>query len=304
MKGTKVQRQGFRREKIKALRAKVDSILSNGSQSSKSLNIGFISVDSGFGVPGLKALLNTKHKIKFIVTDEEEVELIQFAMKHNIKVYDYGELSYTQIAKIFRQEKIDLGICLIWYLEKIPQVLLKAPKINFLNVHPSLLPRLHGANPITGAYLFNEKQTGVTVHVMSEKIDEGMIALQSDQVKVPKKGTGVELIETLIPVAAETLTQAVEKVADGTVVYRRQKGKRVSQCAMKDLRPFQVIDWRSRSENIRRRIDAFNLGFDMYYAQTYVGKNEFWVLKTEVIKNSKKYKNKNHVQSGQNIAYY
>lgn len=44
----------------------------------------------------------------------------------------------------------------------------------FINIHPSFLPDLRGADPVPGAILFG-KHTGATCHVMNDKIDDGDI---------------------------------------------------------------------------------------------------------------------------------
>ena len=48
----------------------------------------------------------------------------------------------------------------------------------FINIHPSLLPDLRGADPVPGAILYG-KDSGATCHVMNDRIDEGDIISQS-----------------------------------------------------------------------------------------------------------------------------
>jgi methionyl-tRNA formyltransferase len=47
-----------------------------------------------------------------------------------------------------------------------------------LNVHGALLPQYRGANPTQWALLNDERQTGVTIHVMSEEFDAGDIVAE------------------------------------------------------------------------------------------------------------------------------
>ncbi len=61
------------------------------------------------------------------------------------------------------------------YGKIIPQAVLDVPAKGCLNVHPSLLPRHRGATPIEAAVLADEKDTGVTVIQMDEKMDHGPI---------------------------------------------------------------------------------------------------------------------------------
>ena len=48
----------------------------------------------------------------------------------------------------------------------------------FVNLHPSLLPRLRGTHPINGVLLTGERQAGATLHHMAERVDAGNIIYQ------------------------------------------------------------------------------------------------------------------------------
>ncbi len=56
--------------------------------------------------------------------------------------------------------------------------LLNIPRICCLNFHPAKLPSYRGVMPIFWAMFHNEKEIGLTVHSMTEKIDEGHIVAQ------------------------------------------------------------------------------------------------------------------------------
>ena len=64
------------------------------------------------------------------------------------------------------------------YGNLLPKQLLGIPRRGFLNVHPSLLPRLRGASPIRSAILNDERTTGVSIMVVTEGMDEGPIVAQ------------------------------------------------------------------------------------------------------------------------------
>jgi methionyl-tRNA formyltransferase len=64
------------------------------------------------------------------------------------------------------------------YGKIIPRRVLEIPARGSLNVHPSLLPRHRGATPIEAAMLADEKETGVSVILMDEKMDHGPLLAQ------------------------------------------------------------------------------------------------------------------------------
>ena len=59
----------------------------------------------------------------------------------------------------------------------LPAELIYMPKHKTLNMHPSLLPRLRGPAPIQGA-IMGEKETGITIMRMDERMDHGPIIAQ------------------------------------------------------------------------------------------------------------------------------
>jgi methionyl-tRNA formyltransferase len=65
------------------------------------------------------------------------------------------------------------------YGKILPKELLDIPKKGTLNVHPSLLPRLRGPSPIRSAILNDERETGVTIMLLDEKMDHGPILAQA-----------------------------------------------------------------------------------------------------------------------------
>ncbi|PIR44770.1 MAG: methionyl-tRNA formyltransferase [Candidatus Vogelbacteria bacterium CG10_big_fil_rev_8_21_14_0_10_51_16] len=74
------------------------------------------------------------------------------------------------------------------YGKLIPKKLLGIPKHGTLNVHPSLLPKYRGPSPIQSAILNGDSETGVTIMLMDEKMDEGPILAEE---RVALNGTEV-----------------------------------------------------------------------------------------------------------------
>ena len=60
----------------------------------------------------------------------------------------------------------------------LPKSLLEAPSLGCINVHASLLPKYRGGAPIHQAIIDGEKETGVTIMYMVEKLDAGDIISQ------------------------------------------------------------------------------------------------------------------------------
>jgi methionyl-tRNA formyltransferase len=81
------------------------------------------------------------------------------------------------VAATLREAACDLFI-VADYGKILPKATVDMPKRGTLNVHPSLLPRLRGPSPIRTAILSDEKNTGVTIMQLDEKMDHGPIIAQ------------------------------------------------------------------------------------------------------------------------------
>lgn len=141
------------------------------------------------------------------------------------------------------------------YGQIVPKELLDIPSQGSLNVHPSLLPKYRGASPIQTAFLNQEKETGVTIIKMSEKVDSGEILAQ---IKVPihsldnyqtlsikLANLGGNLIRQLLSMWMEGEIKAHpqdETLASITPMIKKEDG---------------FIDWKKPPKNLEAMIRAY-----------------------------------------------
>src|SRR3989344_2889448 len=57
--------------------------------------------------------------------------------------------------------------------------ILDLPRYGSINIHPSLLPKFRGPSPYVSAILQDERETGVTIMLMAEKMDAGPVLAQA-----------------------------------------------------------------------------------------------------------------------------
>lgn len=83
------------------------------------------------------------------------------------------------------------------------------PDTKFVNIHPSFLPDLRGADPIPGAVLFR-RDSGVTCHIMDDGVDTGAIICQR---KIPHfNGVDAKLLYHLcFRLEPEVFQEALDK---------------------------------------------------------------------------------------------
>ncbi|MDE2019338.1 MAG: methionyl-tRNA formyltransferase [Patescibacteria group bacterium] len=113
------------------------------------------------------------------------------------------------------------------YAKIIPKAVLEIPRLGAIGVHPSLLPKLRGASPIQSAILNGEKETGVTLYLMDEKMDHGpMLAtrtLGTANGPWPMAKTAYpELHDALANLGAELLAEILPEFMEGKITPQPQ----------------------------------------------------------------------------------
>lgn len=132
---------------------------------------------------------------------------------------DISKSSEKEIINILKGIRPDICISAS-YRKIIPEKVVKSQK-NFLNIHPSLLPKYRGANPIYWAIKNKEELTGITYHFLTKKIDAGNIILQK-KITISKDDTETSLKNKCAIEAADILQKAIHKVVRG---YKGKKQK-------------------------------------------------------------------------------
>lgn len=87
---------------------------------------------------------------------------------------------------------------------KIPWETIEKTKYGGINIHPSILPRWRGADPVPWAILSGDHQIGVSVVMLSEKFDTGAILAQK-KIPILPTGTSDPLRTKLFTIGAELL---------------------------------------------------------------------------------------------------
>ncbi|WP_326984837.1 formyltransferase family protein [Chryseobacterium sp. MYb264] len=93
--------------------------------------------------------------------------------------------------------------------------LLRIPKNSCINLHCSYLPHYAGVMPSFWTLYKKEKSTGVTVHYMDSKIDNGKI-LGQERVEIAPNETMKTLIEKTKEVGGNVMCEVIKNIHNGT----------------------------------------------------------------------------------------
>ncbi|TSC83018.1 MAG: methionyl-tRNA formyltransferase [Parcubacteria group bacterium Gr01-1014_19] len=98
-----------------------------------------------------------------ILAKENEISIAQPETKEEIANYLSNGFDFFVVAA---------------YSKILPKNVIELPKLGVIGVHPSLLPKYRGATPIQSAILAGEAETGTSLFMIDEKVDNGSILAQ------------------------------------------------------------------------------------------------------------------------------
>ncbi len=144
----------------------------------------------------------------------------QLAWERALPLWQVSRLSDPAVCDLFRSYQPDV-ICTACFPRLVPSELLAIPRLGALNVHPSLLPENRGPEPLFWTFRLGHTCTGVTIHLMNEKLDSGDILAQ-EAIEVPEGISYAELEELCAALGGRLLAQAVQDLYRGRAVRKPQ----------------------------------------------------------------------------------
>lgn len=155
----------------------------------------------------------------FLFCDNPKASVIERAKKMGIPFTVFSPKNYenraayeSELLKQLELNAVDL-IVLAGYMRIIGPTLLMAYANRILNIHPSLLPSFPGKSSIQDAFEANEKETGVTVHVVDAGVDTGPIIAQ-EKVAILPEDTVDSLEDRIHQVEHRLFPQVIQKVIE------------------------------------------------------------------------------------------
>lgn len=127
--------------------------------------------------------------------------------------------------------------------------------LGIINSHFSLLPKWRGADPITFAILNGDSETGVSLMLIVEKMDEGPLLAQAPY-KIGQKETTPTLTNNLIALSHQLLLETLPNYLSGACKPYPQQQEGVSY-SRKLTKHDGIIDWNKPAIQLEREIRAF-----------------------------------------------
>jgi len=126
--------------------------------------------------------------------------------------------------------------------------ILSLPRYGCINIHTAPLPRYRGMLPTFWVLLNREKETAVTVHYMTEKLDDGDIICQ-EPVAILPEDTLDSLIRRTKRIGAEVLLKALDDIEQGKVFRKPNDASKATYFSFptrEDARKFRALGLKFR----------------------------------------------------------
>ncbi len=138
------------------------------------------------------------------------------------------------------------------YGQIIPSELLKLPTIDAINIHGSLLPKYRGGAPIHYSVLNGDKETGITIMQMVDKMDAGDIIFQRS-FPIAENDTTEIVHDRMIEEAKTLLDEKLPDILAGNYDYIAQDESLVSY-SPNITREQEQIDWDRKVQDVHNQI--------------------------------------------------
>ena len=228
------------------------------------IKIGFFGTPD-FSLQFLKYLFKENLLIKFVVsqpasksgrgkkTKLSSVE--KWSLEKKIPTFTPKNLNDNEFLNKLKKIPVDF-IIVVAYGNLVNEKIINHPKFLTINVHASLLPKWRGAAPIQRAILEGDKETGVTIMKVEEKLDAGPIIKQT-KFKILEDNTAGEIFEKMIRIGQPLLVNAINTISKNTHNFITQLDEKASYAKKVEKRETKII-WDQPAKIIDRKIRAFN----------------------------------------------
>jgi len=212
------------------------------------------------GCVGIEALLRHGVEISLVITHRDDPNesiwfgsVAELAASHGITTFAPEDPNHPLWVERVRRTEPDI-IFSFYYRKLLKSPLLELPPRGCLNLHGSLLPRYRGRCPVNWVLVNGEQETGVTLHYMTPRPDDGDIVAQA-KVAIGDDDTARSLHARLAGAARELLDETLPRLERGAAARIPQDPSHASYFGGR--RPADgEVDWRSSATQVRNLVRA------------------------------------------------
>ena len=160
--------------------------------------------------------------VVLICSNNKDAYVVKIAKKLQIPLFLFtkqGLENFFKLEKVLTENRVDF-IILAGFLLKIPKKMLENYPNKIINIHPALLPKyggkgMYGNNVHKAVLEKKETESGITIHFVNSKYDDGEIVFQT-KCKVENNDSIESLGEKIRKLEQEFFPKTIERVIKNT----------------------------------------------------------------------------------------
>lgn len=235
---------------------------------------------NNIGCVGLKTLLAQGFEVAAVFTHHDDPQenlwfdsVAELAAANHIPVFAPDNINHPLWVTKIKELAPDL-LFSFYYRQMVGKEILDIPAKGCINLHGSLLPRYRGRCPVNWVLVNGETETGVTLHYMTPKPDDGDIIGQQ-VVAIDEADTAFTLHGKLAQAAAQLLATELPKIKAGTNSRTHQDANQATYFGGRGPRDGE-IHWTASATAVRNLVRAVTKPYPGAFSYLVNRKCFFW----------------------------
>ncbi len=238
-----------------------------------------------FAIPVLKTLLKLSDVVCVVTKPDALVgrkkvltpsPIKKLAIKENIPVLTPVKLK-EEYQSILDYEPELIVTCA--YGKIVPKVILDYPKYGCINIHASILPKYRGSAPMQWAIANGEKETGITLMYMDEKMDTGDI-IDIEKIPILDDDDLGSIHDKMSLLGSSILEKNFSNIINNNISRVKQDDTKATLAPM-ITREMELLDFNDYGKNIINKIRAFS---PYPLTRTMINNEEVKIVKAKFIR--------------------
>lgn len=160
-------------------------------------------------------------QVSLVISNRSDAYVLERARRLEVPCRMFPKECWTTgeaVLEVLREYRVDF-IILAGFLLRIPDRLLHAYSNRIINIHPALLPKyggkgMYGEHVHRAVVAAGERQSGITIHYINERYDEGGIIFQAT-CPVSPEDTPEDVAQKVHALEYEHFPRVIEEVVNG-----------------------------------------------------------------------------------------
>ena len=238
---------------------------------------------TNIGCVGIRALLRHGFEIVAVFTHRDNPQetiwfdsVAELAATHHLPVFAPEDINHPMWVEKIRESRPDI-LFSFYYRRLIQTEILDIPKAGCLNLHGSLLPQYRGKAPVNWVLVNGERETGVTLHYMTPRPDDGDIVAQ-EKIAISDDDTAFTLHRKVAQTAEKLLDEILPRIKNGAAPRIPQEHGKATYFGGR--RPADgEIDWFKTAREVRNLVRAVTRPFPGAFS--FIGERRclFWQVR-------------------------